>query len=73
MKIYKYGKLTYPIRECPHCECVFGFTQALVQSGGFKTDHRERKMVICPDCLKMFEIKSYDLIKWGRKLPDNIE
>ena len=52
MKIYKYGKMTYPIRECPHCGCIFQFDRSLVHGGGFTADHKERKMIICPDCLR---------------------
>ena len=33
MKIYKYGKMTYPIRECPNCGCVFSFNKAFVHYG----------------------------------------
>lgn len=72
MKIYKYGKMTYPIRECPHCGCVFSFDRTLVHSGGVDTEGETRYLIPCPDCLKMFRIEGYDLIKWGRKLPDNM-
>ena len=72
MKIYKYGKMTYPIRECPHCGCVFQFDRSLVHGGGFTADHKERKMVICPDCLRQFEIENYNSITWSRNLPVNM-
>lgn len=72
MKIYKYGKMTYPIRECPKCGCVFQFDRSLVRGGGLIAEFKERKMVICPDCMKMFEIENYDSITWSRNLPVNM-
>ena len=72
MKIYKYGKMTYPIRECPKCGCVFQFDRSFVRGEGLIPEFKERKMVICPDCLRQFEIENYDSITWSRNLPVNM-
>ena len=73
MKIYKYGKMTYPIRECPNCGCVFSFNKAFVHYGEINAEGKRYYFVRCPDCFNKFRIERYDLIEWDRKLPDSID